>query len=155
MVDICVDVVGVDDVAGIDGKIGAGAKISGNKLFNSSCVILGSSSLASLRNFSSCEFVCAVKALSSKRNRLLSISARLLSISARLLSISARLIPISARCFSASPRCFSASMKASPPSRVVPTRSPTFFAYRRRGPEHCGHRKPGDCSSKNKPAHSP
>jgi hypothetical protein len=27
-------------------------------------------------------------------------------------------------------------MGASPPSKVVPTRSPTFFAYRRRGPEH-------------------
>jgi hypothetical protein len=25
---------------------------------------------------------------------------------------------------------------ASPPSKVVPTRSPTFLAYRRRGPEH-------------------
>ena len=44
---------------------------------------------------------------------------------------------------------------ASPPSRVVPTRSPTFLAYRRRGPEHCGQRNPGLCSSKYKPAHSP
>jgi hypothetical protein len=43
---------------------------------------------------------------------------------------------------------------ASPPSSVVPTRSPTFFAYRRRGPEHCGHRNPGPCSSKYMPAHS-
>ena len=43
---------------------------------------------------------------------------------------------------------------ASPPSRVVPTRSPTFFAYRRRGPEHCGHLKPALCSSKYNPAHS-
>ena len=43
---------------------------------------------------------------------------------------------------------------ASPPSRVVPTLSPTFLAYRRRGPEHCGQRNPGPCSSKYIPAHS-
>ena len=45
-------------------------------------------------------------------------------------------------------------MGASPPSSVVPTRSPTFLAYRRRGPEHCGQRNPGPCSSKYIPAHS-
>jgi hypothetical protein len=45
-------------------------------------------------------------------------------------------------------------MGASPPSSVVPTRSPTFLAYRRRGPLHCGHLKPGPCSSKKRPAHS-
>lgn len=43
---------------------------------------------------------------------------------------------------------------ASPPSRVVPTRSPTFLAYRRRGPLHWGQRNPAPCSSKYKPAHS-
>lgn len=31
---------------------------------------------------------------------------------------------------------------ASPPSWVMPTLSPTFFAKRRRGPRHCGHTKP-------------
>merc|ERR1719296_328546 len=46
------------------------------------------------------------------------------------------------------------SIGASPPSRVVPTRSPTFFAYLRLGPEHCGQRNPGLCSSKYNPAHS-
>jgi hypothetical protein len=45
-------------------------------------------------------------------------------------------------------------MGASPPSSVVPTRSPTFLAYRRRGPLHCGHLKPTPCSSKKRPAHS-
>ena len=43
---------------------------------------------------------------------------------------------------------------ASPPSNVVPTTSPTFLAYRRRGPEHWGQRNPGPCSSKYIPAHS-
>ena len=45
-------------------------------------------------------------------------------------------------------------MGPSPPSSVVPTTSPTCLAYRRRGPEHCGHRKPLPCSWKNMPAHS-
>lgn len=33
-------------------------------------------------------------------------------------------------------------MGASPPSWVMPTWSPTFFAKRRRGPRHCGHTNP-------------
>ena len=43
---------------------------------------------------------------------------------------------------------------ASPPSKVVPTRSPTFLAYLLLGPEHWGHLNPGPCSSKYMPAHS-
>jgi hypothetical protein len=43
---------------------------------------------------------------------------------------------------------------ASPPSKVVPTRSPTFLAYLLLGPEHWGHLNPGPCSSKYIPAHS-
>lgn len=45
-------------------------------------------------------------------------------------------------------------MGASPPSNVVPTRSPTFLAYLLLGPEHWGQRNPAPCSSKYIPAHS-